>query len=51
MALFVTTKEELTRRVVEIVGEPERCCFVSCPDTIHATMAELLKEYRNNEIN
>uniref|UniRef100_A0A183C814 HAD_SAK_1 domain-containing protein n=1 Tax=Globodera pallida TaxID=36090 RepID=A0A183C814_GLOPA len=43
MALFVTSDESLQQRVLEIVKDKDRCCFVSTPDVIHAAMMTLLK--------
>lgn len=42
MALFVTTKNDLQEKVVNIVGDSEMCCFVSSPDVIHAAMISIL---------
>lgn len=44
MALFVGANDELQQRVRDLVGDPDRCCFVFCPDVIHAAMAEILAE-------
>uniref|UniRef100_A0A0N5B021 T6PP_N domain-containing protein n=1 Tax=Syphacia muris TaxID=451379 RepID=A0A0N5B021_9BILA len=44
MAIFVGLNEELRDEVRDIVGDDCRCCFVSCPDVIHASMALLLNE-------
>uniref|UniRef100_A0A914LXU2 Trehalose-6-phosphate phosphatase helical bundle domain-containing protein n=1 Tax=Meloidogyne incognita TaxID=6306 RepID=A0A914LXU2_MELIC len=42
MFIFVTMKESLKEKVVEIVGDSNNCCFVSSPDVIHAAMMTLL---------
>jgi hypothetical protein len=39
MALFVTTKSSLRERIAEIVCDPNRYCFVSSPDVIHAAVS------------
>uniref|UniRef100_F1L9M3 Trehalose-phosphatase n=1 Tax=Ascaris suum TaxID=6253 RepID=F1L9M3_ASCSU len=49
MALFVGVNENLRESVRQLVGDVSRCCFVSCPDVIHAAMAELLNEKRATE--
>ncbi|KAL3121391.1 hypothetical protein niasHT_004975 [Heterodera trifolii] len=42
MALFVTCDKVLQERVREIVEDNDRCCFVSTPDVIHASMMTVL---------
>ena len=42
MALFVTSNAGLQNRVREILGDNSNCCFVSCPDVIHAAMLSIL---------
>ncbi|KHN76157.1 Trehalose-phosphatase [Toxocara canis] len=49
MALFVGLNEKLRESVRHLVGDQSRCCFVSCPDVIHAAMAELLNQKRSTE--
>ncbi|VDK89199.1 unnamed protein product, partial [Onchocerca ochengi] len=44
MAIFVGTKMSLREEVKQIVGDESRCCFVSCPDVIHAAMSQILNE-------
>jgi len=44
MTIFVNMDEGLRKRVREIVPDPDRCCFVSCPDVIHSAMMELLAQ-------
>jgi hypothetical protein len=46
MSLFVGAKPELRSKVLEIVGDEERVCFVSCPDVVHAAMTQILKEFK-----
>lgn len=44
MAIFVGTKTSLRQEVKGIIGDDSRCCFVSCPDVIHAAMSQLLND-------
>jgi hypothetical protein len=46
MSLFVGAKPELRSKVLEIVGDEERVCFISCPDVVHAAMTQILKEFK-----
>uniref|UniRef100_A0A1I7ZXX3 T6PP_N domain-containing protein n=1 Tax=Steinernema glaseri TaxID=37863 RepID=A0A1I7ZXX3_9BILA len=41
MALFVGRSETLKQSVRDLVGDDSRCCFVSCPDVVHAAMTSL----------
>ncbi|KAK0403203.1 hypothetical protein QR680_016780 [Steinernema hermaphroditum] len=41
MALFVGCSETLKQSVRDLVGDDARCCFVGCPDVIHAAMTTL----------
>lgn len=49
MAIFVDGKEKLRQSVRHIVADEERCCFVSCPDVIHAAIARILSEKSTSE--
>lgn len=42
MSIFVGAKPELRERVMGLVSTPANCCFVSCPDVIHAAISHLL---------
>uniref|UniRef100_A0A0R3RWV2 T6PP_N domain-containing protein n=1 Tax=Elaeophora elaphi TaxID=1147741 RepID=A0A0R3RWV2_9BILA len=42
--IFVGAKVSLREEVKEVVGDESRCCFVSCPDVIHAAMSQILNE-------
>ncbi|VDM95378.1 unnamed protein product [Thelazia callipaeda] len=44
MAIFVSTRLTLHDEVLRIIGDINRCCFVSCPDVIHAAMSQILRE-------
>lgn len=44
MALFVGANESLQKQVRDLVGDPQRTCFVYCPDVVHAAMNEILYE-------
>uniref|UniRef100_A0A915PXY7 Trehalose-6-phosphate phosphatase helical bundle domain-containing protein n=1 Tax=Setaria digitata TaxID=48799 RepID=A0A915PXY7_9BILA len=44
MAIFVGAKIPLREEVKQVVGDDNRCCFVSCPDIIHAAMSQILNE-------
>ncbi|KAM3727834.1 Trehalose-phosphatase [Dirofilaria immitis] len=44
MAIFVGTKVSLREEVKQVVGDESRCCFVSCPDVIHAAISQILNE-------
>lgn len=45
MVIFVGLDEKLRQSVRDIVENENRCCFVSCPDVVHAAMAQLLNEF------
>ncbi|MFH4973380.1 hypothetical protein AB6A40_000089 [Gnathostoma spinigerum] len=49
MAIFVGMNENLKSSVRTIITDPTRCCFVSCPDVIHAAMAAVLNQTEENE--
>ncbi|VDK74990.1 unnamed protein product [Litomosoides sigmodontis] len=42
--IFVGAKMSLREEVKQVVGDESRCCFVSCPDVIHAAMSQILSE-------
>ncbi|KAL3990737.1 Trehalose-phosphatase [Acanthocheilonema viteae] len=44
MAIFVGAKMSLREEVKQLIGDESRCCFVSCPDVIHAAMSQILNE-------
>ncbi|KAI6191984.1 putative trehalose-6-phosphate synthase 2 [Aphelenchoides bicaudatus] len=44
MSVFVGAKPDLQKRVQQIVGSPQNVCFVSCPDVIHASIYQLLRD-------
>ncbi|VDK51700.1 unnamed protein product [Anisakis simplex] len=48
MALFVGLNEKLRQSVRQLITDQSRRCFISCPDVVHAAMAELLNEKLNS---
>ncbi|EFO14023.1 trehalose-6-phosphate synthase [Loa loa] len=44
LTIFVGAKMSLREEVKQVVGDESRCCFVSCPDIIHAAMLQILNE-------
>ncbi|KAL7070687.1 hypothetical protein ACQ4LE_010115 [Meloidogyne hapla] len=48
MFIFVTMKDSLKEKVVELVGDSNNCCFVSSPDVIHAAMMTMLTTTMTN---
>ncbi|KAK6112998.1 Trehalose-phosphatase [Brugia pahangi] len=44
LAIFVGAKMSLREEVKQVIGDESRCCFVSCPDVIHAAMSQILNE-------
>lgn len=44
-ALFVNVSEALQKTIVNIVGDPSRVCFISCPDVAHAAFAQIICEH------
>lgn len=44
MSIFVGAKPDLQKRVQQLVGNPQNVCFVSCPDVIHASIYQLLRD-------
>ncbi|CAI2358169.1 unnamed protein product [Caenorhabditis sp. 36 PRJEB53466] len=41
-ALFVDVSKKLKETITGIVGDPDRVCFVSSPDVVHAAFAQII---------